>query len=146
MKKPKNRRLATVNPKRYSRTVRWKIDYDYLDKLSPEEKKWLAEFTREWLDNPKSHTPKFFKSKKDLKETRSNRNAARRDIASRDTGYSLDQPTYLNAVQSEKPLYARAELAKMKWEDLPLKVRREINEAKRRKPRKKRRGKKHNGR
>lgn len=33
----------------YRSTTRWKVDYDYVDKLGPEEQRWLAQFTDEYL-------------------------------------------------------------------------------------------------
>jgi hypothetical protein len=53
-KKSKNRRDKVENPalnKRYMPRVRQElIDYDYLDKLSAEEKEWLNKFTDEYVN------------------------------------------------------------------------------------------------
>lgn len=55
------------------------IDYDYLDKLSDKEKKWLNDFTEEWV-NAKTKDARFHKSKKARKLCHDRNNASNRCI------------------------------------------------------------------
>lgn len=57
------------------------LDYDYLDKLNPKEKEWLAKFTEEYTHANFSHSGTKIHKKKAHKTDSYNRNNARnRDI------------------------------------------------------------------
>lgn len=82
--KRKNRRQLTKNaalkPK-YNLKVRQEvIDYDYLDKLNPEEAAWLNKFTEEYvganldLDKPRSNLHKSKRMRKDCTDRNNSRN------------------------------------------------------------------------
>ena len=68
MKKKSRKNYPAFDPALNPRT-RWELitDYDYLDKLSPEEKEWLHTFTKEYVhadfDNDKRIHPKRVKKK-----------------------------------------------------------------------------------
>lgn len=49
--KPKKKKPNTygVRPGAFPKDRRWRVDYDYLDKLSLEERQWLAAFTDAWV-------------------------------------------------------------------------------------------------
>lgn len=55
------------------------IDYDYVDKLSEKDKKWLNDFTEEWV-NAKTKDARFHKSKKAKKLCNDANNARNRCI------------------------------------------------------------------
>ena len=67
----KTRRNSTKNPglvKEVNLKIRHELmDYDYLDKLSPEEKDWLNRFTEEYVHNNFSHPGKRIHPKKTRK-------------------------------------------------------------------------------
>lgn len=51
-----------LSPKHAGKKAREFVDYDYLDKLSPEEREWLDRFSREYYHNnfaaePNAHPP-----------------------------------------------------------------------------------------
>ncbi len=63
-------------------------DYDYLDKLSPEEKEWLSQFTEEYLGANLKPNKKHYKRKKNIHPAKYNKeifganNSRNRDIHS----------------------------------------------------------------
>ena len=72
--------VQNVNPK-----TRWEhIDFDYLDKLSDEEKRWLSNFNEEYLSGNFNHPGKRLNKTKEERRQCYNRNNARnRDVISR---------------------------------------------------------------
>lgn len=67
------------------------MDYDYLDKLSPEEREWLGKFNREYYLNQFDRTKKNLHHTKRLKlEVYDNDRARRRVI---DAGYTFPVPS-----------------------------------------------------
>jgi hypothetical protein len=89
MKKPKNRRerdkLRALKPELNLKIRSEEIgDYDYLDKLSFSEKKWLNDFTDEWVNAAVSdkNKPRFHTKKEDKKKCYDRNNARNRDIMS----------------------------------------------------------------
>lgn len=66
-----------------SRTRHELIDFDYVDKLSDTEKKWLSNFMEEWLSGNFNHEGRIFhKSKKSKRECYNRNNARNRDAMS----------------------------------------------------------------
>ena len=45
----RRKNLHGLNPYTFPRSVRWKVDQDYLNKLSPEEKEWLSRFNDNYI-------------------------------------------------------------------------------------------------
>lgn len=62
------------------------VDYDYLDKLTDDEKKWLQGFTNSHYANGELHPPKSKRRKEDVARG----NAARRDITNHASAVSLE--------------------------------------------------------
>lgn len=86
--KKQNRRskdkYAALNPELNLRSRYELIDYDYIDKLSDEEKKWLNTFTEEYTNANFNHGEKQLHNTKNSKRDCYNRNNARnRDILTR---------------------------------------------------------------
>lgn len=86
---PKSKKRTKRSKKKYpalSKDVNLKsridlIDYDYLDKLSPEEKAWLNNFTEEEINANLTHKgKKFNKSAADKKKIYDSNNARNRCI------------------------------------------------------------------
>lgn len=83
-RKPKTRRSRTkypaLNPGLNLKTRTDLIDYDYVDKLSPSEKKWLNKFTEEYVgasldtENPKKNLHNTKSLKKDCYDRNNARN------------------------------------------------------------------------
>lgn len=86
-KKAKNRRAAEKYPalrRELNLKTRYDlIDYDYLDKLSPEELDWLNRFTSEWANADFRHKKKLHRSKKKQREMYNANNARNRCIMTR---------------------------------------------------------------
>lgn len=66
-------------PKNYSKPVAWKVDYDYLDKLTQAEKEWLSDFSSAHYsgDFRSAHGSTWFPHEK--REAYVQKNAANRD-------------------------------------------------------------------
>ena len=77
-KGPKN--LMGLKASHFRRPLRWKIDQDYIHKLSTEEKEWLAKFNREWVGNEFNADTGLHKTQKQKLENYGNQDAIRRDI------------------------------------------------------------------
>lgn len=88
MKKTNRRskiQYASLKPEYNLKTRRDLIDYDYLDKLSPKEKEWLAKFTEEYTNASFKKGKKHLHKNKDGKKDCYDRNNARnRDIYTRE--------------------------------------------------------------
>jgi hypothetical protein len=85
VKTKKTRRSKHKYPgliKQYTNKIRREyLDQDYIDKLSPEEKKWLSNFNEEWLGANFNHGGEILHKKKEEKREIYNRNNSRnRDI------------------------------------------------------------------
>lgn len=90
-KKKKNRRAKVKYPgldKAVNARMRWEyMDQDYVDKLSPEEKRWLSNFNEEDLSGNFNHVgKKLYKTKKEQRECYARNNSRNRDIYSRAKG------------------------------------------------------------
>lgn len=72
----KKKRIGYVNS-----SVKWKFDFDYLSKLSPEEKQWLMRFVQEYINGYPAKDPLH----SDMKENYRAKNAANRDIYNKET-------------------------------------------------------------
>ena len=70
----------------YSRThakpVRWQVDWDYLDKLNPEEKAWLARFADEYYDGSFKNDGGELHTKEQRRECYRKKNSANVDVYS----------------------------------------------------------------
>lgn len=81
MKKKKNRRDSVKNPAlvpQLNLKTRYElIDYDYINKLSEEEKEWLNAFTEEYVNANMNHDGKKIHNTKKLKRDCYNRNNSR---------------------------------------------------------------------
>jgi hypothetical protein len=76
-------KYPALNPKKNLLNRQKQLDYDYLDKLSPEEKQWLNDFTEEWLHTgfkSKRKKKNILKKKSDKKDAFDRNNARNRDI------------------------------------------------------------------
>lgn len=87
-KKKRNRRSLVKNPALdplYNLKTRYEaIDYDYINKLSPEEKQWLNNFTEEYTNANFTHKgKKILKTKKDKKESFDRNNSRNRCVYTR---------------------------------------------------------------
>lgn len=89
--KKKNRRsqkkYPALDPQYNLKTRQALLDYDYLDKLSEKEMKWLNKFTEEYVNAsfPKGRGKKHLHKSQELKRDCYNRNNARnRDILTRE--------------------------------------------------------------
>lgn len=103
-KKPKKKRDLTrfpgLNKNLFSKIKQEQFDYDYIDKLNPEEKEWLSKFTEEYLGaRLNGEGKKLHKNKRLRKDCFDRNNARNRDIFSiaQATG-SLDRPETLTKV------------------------------------------------
>lgn len=76
------------------------IDYDYLDKLGPDELEWLNKFTSEYTNADFRHTKPLHKTKKRRKECYSANNARNRCIFTRNK--ACGQLEYLDSKNEEK--------------------------------------------
>ena len=116
-KKAKN--LHGLNARTFPQSVRWKVDQDYLGKLTPEEKEWLSRFNDCFIgadfrgDDEKTWTPE------ERRVVYRAKNAAGRDvftsglvdvgrhIPERKTDFSDENPetpAYLNSKQYKEAL------------------------------------------
>jgi hypothetical protein len=66
--------------KNYTKPVQWKVDFDYLDKLSDEERRWLSDFSNSYYggDFRSQHGSVWFPHER--REAHVAKNAARRDV------------------------------------------------------------------
>lgn len=77
--KPKQKFLPGLSAKCTSRCAREFVDFDYVDKLSSEEKQWLDQFSREYYQNDFS-APEFHVDKESKRELYRTNNERARDI------------------------------------------------------------------
>jgi hypothetical protein len=126
-RKTKKRGTYGVYAKNHPRSVQWKVDYDYLAQLSPEEKQWLAKFTDEFVGADFRHSDVLHDTVKARRQAYKDNNAAKQDAYSKldamgrlvragtalkppaaaDTGETpeyLDYPGYKRAVQAYRDL------------------------------------------
>lgn len=88
IKKAKNTKRSKINnpglkPNYNSKIRQEYLDYDYLDKLSPEDLKWLNSFSEEYLGTNFNHPgKKLFKSKAKKRELYNQNNARNRCLFS----------------------------------------------------------------
>jgi hypothetical protein len=83
--KKKNRRgpFPGIDVSKHPRTRREYIDFDYADKLSPEEKKFLSNFSEEYYGGGFAHDGiKHHKTKKSKRECYTRNNRQNRDVTS----------------------------------------------------------------
>lgn len=85
-KKKKKANLKVLQVKS-TRLIRQEyMDYDYIDKLSPEEKQWLADFTAEHYNasvgkqKDEGQYNRFYRSKEMVKESQNTNNQRNRDL------------------------------------------------------------------
>ena len=76
------------------------IDYDYLDKLNPEELAWLNKFTSEYTNADFRHSKPLHRTKKKRRECYAANNARNRCIFTRNK--ACGQLEYLDAKNEEK--------------------------------------------
>lgn len=92
-------KYAALTPKYNSKIRQEYLDYDYIDKLSPEEKDWLAAFNSEYANNDFKHgfDPVIRKTKKNKKKSGDANNARNR------CAYGISKATtLLNMVPQEQ--------------------------------------------
>lgn len=97
------------------------MDYDYVEKLSPEDKQWLADFTDEYYNasvgkqSDKGKNNRFMKSKQSVKECQTNNNKRNNDVYGKlkaknslvsisNTGTIIDDPNYVGSFDVNKDL------------------------------------------
>jgi truncated hemoglobin YjbI len=93
----------------FSRIKQEYHDYDYVDKLSDKDKKWLSDFTSEWLGaNLNDSDKKMHKSNKRRKQVFDMNNARNRDLLSNvkagglvDDVYSLEERSTIDPSKAE---------------------------------------------
>ena len=97
-KKKRSRRVVPYGdkPRHYSHSNQWKVDQDYWDKLSPEERNFLKTFNKEWTEGSFKTSRPLHKTKKQRRECYDNNNRSKRDIMNKGV-VSLEQ---LNSNQS----------------------------------------------
>lgn len=79
------RKYAALDPLFNLKIRQHLIDYDYVDKLTDEEKDWLNRFTEEYAGANMNHKgKKIHKTKKLVKDCYDRNNARNRDILSRE--------------------------------------------------------------
>ena len=112
--KPKTKRSSNKYPAlkpELNLKIRYElIDYDYIDKLNPEEKEWLNKFTNEYVNDvlDRKNLKNNLHNTKELKKDCDDRNNARnRDILSKSK--AMSSTVYLEDikelhVQEEKQL------------------------------------------
>jgi len=77
-------KFSALKPHYNLKTRYEELDYDYLDKLTDEEKDWLARFTEEYTHANFNHPgKKIHKTKQQRREIYSRNNARNRDILTR---------------------------------------------------------------
>lgn len=80
-KKRDNKKFPGLTANLYSKIKQQYFDYDYIEKLSDEEKEWLSNFTEEYLGARLNHKGKKLHKTKRLKKDCYDRNNQRqRDI------------------------------------------------------------------
>jgi hypothetical protein len=92
--------------KEYTNKIRREyLDQDYIDKLSPEEKKWLSTFNEEWLGANFNHGEEVMHKTKEERRAIYNRNNSRhRDLISqmRAQGKLLDSDKIHEMLEKEE--------------------------------------------
>lgn len=76
---PKRRGTYGAYSKNHPRSVQWMVDYDYLNKLSDEEKEWLAQFTDEWVGGDLSSEAPLHATPEQRKAAYRKNNSQKRD-------------------------------------------------------------------
>lgn len=130
-KKAKN--LHGLNPRTFPQSVRWKVDQDYISKLTPEEKAWLARFNDCFIgadfrgDDEKTWTPE------ERRVVYRSKNAAGRDVYTSglvDYGRHIpEKTTEAGEETQETPTYLNSETYKAARDEF----RNDIDEKKKRK-------------
>lgn len=95
------------------------IDYDYLDKLSPEEKQWLNKFTDEYVNgnfNRENTRSNLQKGRAPIKDSDDRNNARNRDVMTRQQ--ARKSTVYLEDIKlktqnPENQIHARIELKRL---------------------------------
>ena len=87
-KKRDKSKYPALTPNVNSRVRQEYIDYDYLDKLSEEEKQWLNDFTEEYVNasvgkQSEAHNNKFHNTPELVKDCTDRNNARNRDLYGR---------------------------------------------------------------
>lgn len=77
---PKRRPYYGLSARCTKKTSRELIDYDYLNKLSPEELDWLDRFSREWAQNTFPRTGAMHATPEQRRPIYAMDNARRRDM------------------------------------------------------------------
>jgi hypothetical protein len=85
-KKIAGRKLRGLTARDFFPYVRWKVDQDYVDKLSLKDREWLARFNREMYDNEYTPRTGIHRTKDQHRANMRDQYAARMDIMSRDRG------------------------------------------------------------
>lgn len=79
-KKRKAAKYPGLNNKLFSKVKQQYFDYDYVDKLNPEEKEWLSKFTDEYLGANLSAPKPLHKTKALRKDCYDRNNSRNRDV------------------------------------------------------------------
>lgn len=80
--------------------IKWRIDYDYLSRLSPEERLWLDRFTVEYYLRGELKTPNSLHNNSQTALLYKDDNAARCDVV------TLPASTVIKANPKNKPRYS----------------------------------------
>lgn len=93
-RKGNKERWPSLNVKRQVSNRREYIDYDYLDKLSPEEKDWLNQFTKEYhiASFNKDESKRLIKDTREIYRNNNSRNKCMLSMA-KSTGLLDNMPT-----------------------------------------------------
>lgn len=110
MTRRKKAKYPALNKKMNTKVRQELIDYDYLKKLSPEEKEWLNKFTEEYVSSSFKKNKKTGRYKDNLHKTKAQRkdcydrnNARNRDIFSiTKSNDMLKEPKVLNEFLEEQ--------------------------------------------
>lgn len=93
-----------MKKQRFSKAIRWKVDSDYTNKLSPQDKAWLLAFQdAEYANNFKDLEQWQPISKATKKAIMDNNNAARRDVYNSGGRIDCDTNSKLEVVVQDAP-------------------------------------------
>src|SRR5688572_22975843 len=83
------KKIHTPSPYLYPVNRRWKVDYDYVNRLDDEAKAYLAQFTDEYYGNDFGFDEPMHPAGEERRERYRQYNAGTRDISSNRPMYSL---------------------------------------------------------